>query len=64
MSRRIILNCTGCGETFEASPGLVGALCGKGQVRRATEAEAWEYCAGDPVCNCESDSYTIPCEVH
>lgn len=41
---KLIVHCTGCGETFEAHPYLVGALCGAGQVREATDVEAAKYC--------------------
>lgn len=46
MTRRIVVTCDGCGETWEAAPGMLGALCGQGQVREATPAEADWYVAG------------------
>jgi hypothetical protein len=67
--KRIIVICDGCGETWEADPRSVGTnpsgvRCAGYDVRPATEAEARGYCASVPVCWCESDSYSIPCEVH
>lgn len=41
--RCVLVYCDGCGEVWEAAPGMVGALCGKGQVRVATASEAESY---------------------
>jgi hypothetical protein len=66
--KRIIVTCTGCDEVWESDPRLLGRIlsgpCTGSEVRPATEAEARGYCAAVPVCWCDSDSYTIPCEVH
>jgi hypothetical protein len=64
VTRKIIVTCTGCRETWETRPDVLGAACGSGYVRPATAGEAQRYCDSTPVCWCESDSYTIPCEVH
>jgi len=43
-TRRIIVHCTGCGETWESRTDIVGQPCGAGEVRPASEAEATRYC--------------------
>jgi hypothetical protein len=53
--RKITVTCTGCGETWESDPRIVGTLCGDGQVQLLTE----------PRCFCESGSWDyVECEVH
>jgi len=57
---KVMVHCTGCGETWESHPKLVGALCGKGRVRLATEDEtSYVRDFSDP--NCDGRNMSCDC---